>query len=85
MSLISNVSYQVLFNGGKLEPFSPSRGLRQGDPLSPYLFILCLEYFHFMITDKCNNKLWDPVKSSRNGIAFTHLFYTSDIVFFCKS
>ena len=49
MSCISSVLTLLLFNGGSLEPFKPSRGIRQGDPLSPYIFILCMEFLDQLI------------------------------------
>ena len=72
-------------NGGTLEPFLPSRGIRQGDPLSPYLFILCMEVLGDLIIEKCNAKLWDPIKASWGGLAFSHLFFANDLVLFAKA
>ena len=53
MSYIAMTSISVLVNRGALQSFEPSRGIRQGDPLSPYIFILCMEYLGHFIEQVC--------------------------------
>ena len=43
MSLVSSTLFSILINGIPSQPFSPSQGIRQGDPLSPFLFVLMAE------------------------------------------
>ena len=85
MSCISSVSTSLLFNGGSLESFKPSRGIRQGDSLSPYIFILCMEFLGQLIQEKCEAKVWCPVKASKSGLSFSHFFFVDDLVLFPKA
>ena len=80
MSYISSSAISILFNGGVLEAFHPSQGIHQGNPLLPYLFILCMEVLRALIEDKCKKKLWNLVKSSQSGPAFSHLFFADDLM-----
>ena len=84
MSCVSSVSTSILFNGEALDPILPSRGIRQGDPLSPYLFILCMDYLGQLIEEKCSVNLWQPVKASQSDLAFSHLFFANDLMLFAK-
>ena len=80
MSCVSSSSISILFNGGALEPFLPSRGIRQGD-----LFILCMEVLGAFIADKCISNHWNPIKASRSSLAFSYLFFTDDLVLFARA
>lgn len=81
-SPLSSSSIVVLLNGGALEPFYYSWGIRQGNPLSPYIFIMCMEGLGFFINDKCDSNLWVPVKAARGGTHFSHLLFVDDLVLF---
>ena len=74
MSCVSTVSTSILVNGEALDPIYPSRGIRQGDPLSPYLFIMCMDFLGQLIHEKCEAKRWQPVKASQSGPSFSHYF-----------
>ncbi|XP_057451938.1 uncharacterized protein LOC130743727 [Lotus japonicus] len=72
----------VAFNGGRSSSFTPQRGLRQGDPLSPYLFVLCMERLAHSIGDAVSSGAWKPIKLSRNGPPISHLFFADDLLLF---
>ena len=84
MSCVTSTRVCILFSGGKLEAFNPLRGLRQGDPLSPYIFILCMEYLGHLIEKKCIKGVWKPLQASRSNIGISHLFFADDLILFAK-
>jgi len=59
--------------------------LRQGDPLSPYLFVLCMEKLSLMIHHEVSTNIWKPVKISRDGPCFSHLLFADDCLLFTEA
>ncbi|KAI8563661.1 hypothetical protein RHMOL_Rhmol03G0126400 [Rhododendron molle] len=82
MSCVSSVQTSILWNGEPLPEFKPNRGLRQGDPLSPYLFVLCMERLSILINSKREEGSWKGIKVSRNSTPLTHLFFADDLILF---
>ena len=68
MQCVSSVTYSFLINGSPRGRVRPSRGIRQGDPLSPYLFILCSE----VLSGLCNRAQED---GSLKGIISISIFF----------
>ncbi|XP_075659165.1 uncharacterized protein LOC142629055 [Castanea sativa] len=85
MSCVTTSSTSILINGGALERFEPSRGIRQGDHLSPYLFILCMEYLGHLIEQKCARGDWAPLKASKDNVGVSHLLFADDIILFSRA
>ena len=62
MRCVTNVRYAVRINGELSEPFVPMRGLRQADPISPYLFLICGEGLSCLMKKK---NMVVPLEGSR--------------------
>ena len=78
---VETVNMSILWNDKKLDWFRPSRGIRQGDAISPYLFLLCMERLGHIIGQAVEEGRWKPIKLSRHGPTFSHIFFVDDLLF----
>jgi hypothetical protein len=83
MMCLSTVSYSVLLNGVQCGQFNASRGIRQGDSLSPYLFLICVEGLSPLLQRADMERKIKGVAASRGGPRLTHLFFADDSLLFC--
>lgn len=60
----------------------PSRGLRQGDPLYPYRFVLCMERLGYWIGKRVEEGRLRQLKASRRGLRLSYPFFTDDLFLF---
>nr|KYP43190.1 Putative ribonuclease H protein At1g65750 family [Cajanus cajan] len=82
---LKNSKISLLWNGSTLPSFVPSRGLRQGDPLSPYLFVFCMERLALRISEMLQAGQWKPIQLSPGGLPLSHLLFADDILLFCHA
>ncbi|KAG7564109.1 Ribonuclease H domain [Arabidopsis suecica] len=85
LQCVCGPSMNVLWNGEKTEAFKPSRGLRQGDPLSPYLFVMCMERFCHQIEFSVAAKEWKPISLSCGGPKLSHICFADDLILFAEA
>lgn len=85
MLCISSTSYSVRINGNARRNFIPTRGLRQGDPLSPFLFLLCAEGLSTLMRLAMDNGDLKGVRMSRRGSSVSHLLFAYDNILFCAT
>lgn len=85
---MSTARFSVLINGSPIGFFKAERGLRQGDPLSPFLFVIVMEGLNNMIKT-ANQYGWikgfDVARRGNDSLEVTHLQYADDTLIFCDA
>ncbi|XP_060962207.1 uncharacterized protein LOC133032318 [Cannabis sativa] len=82
---ICTVSYSILLNGSPIKKITPERGLRQGDPLSPFIFILCQEVLMKLLFQAEERGKIHGIKISRNAPPISHIMFVDDTILFARA
>jgi hypothetical protein len=84
MRLVTSVSFSVMLNGVRLEKFSPSRGIRQGDPISPYLFLLAAEGLSCLLKSRSQSSVLKGITVATSAPMVSHLLFADDSLLFSR-
>ena len=82
MECTTLATYSVLINGEPHGHIVPTRGLRQGDPLSPYLFLTCAEGLHGIIGSAASKDEIQGLPICKSGPRITHFLFANDTLIF---
>ncbi|KAJ9549250.1 hypothetical protein OSB04_021793 [Centaurea solstitialis] len=77
-------STSVLVNGSPSKEFMMEKGLRQGDPLAPFLFLIVAENLHLLVEEAKDKNLFEGLTIGNEGIEVSHLQYADDAIFFAR-
>lgn len=83
MLCVTSVSYSFLLNGKQFGDVQPGRGLRQGDPLFPYLFICCVEAFIGLVDRSVSQNQLHGIIIALSAPMISNLCFADDTVIFC--
>jgi len=78
MKCVCTVSYRIRVNGDLSNDFKPERGLRQGDPLSPYLFLICAEGFSVLQKRAEEDEKIQGIKVCQGALSVSYLLFADD-------
>jgi hypothetical protein len=85
ITCVRTVSYSVLINGQPYGAITPSREIRQGDPFSPYFFIMCVEGLSSLLHKaECDRRI-TGLPIVKGGMKLNHLFFVDDSLLFCRA
>lgn len=85
MTCVKRVSYALLINNQPSKLITPSRGLHQGDPIFPYLYLICAKGLSTLLNKaETYSKIWE-IKVSRSSPTINHLFFVDDNIIFCRA
>jgi hypothetical protein len=82
MACATTVLYSVCFNGNMLDPFTLSRGICQGDPLSPYLFLFVADGLSCLIRKEDQARSLHELHICRRAPGISHLLFADDCLLF---
>lgn len=85
MTCVITVYYSVLVNGQPGSIITPSKDLHQGDSISPYLYLICVEGPSSFLNETEISHEIRGVKAARNSLTISHHFFTDDNIVFCKN
>ncbi|XP_019172460.1 PREDICTED: uncharacterized protein LOC109167844 [Ipomoea nil] len=85
MSCIRTSRFSLIWNGERLEYFCGEWGIRQGDAMSPAIFVLCMERLSQLIDSKAKDRTWKGIQLVPNGPILTHLCFVDDMILFMEA